>query len=62
VALDGSEHSEKTLDLASDIGGKYGAELILPYVMLDERLSDAERYLAETEYLDSGVPDRASPG
>ena len=27
VALDGSEHSEKALDLASDIAGKYGAEL-----------------------------------
>ena len=28
VALDGSEHSDKALDLASDIAAKYGAELV----------------------------------
>ena len=52
VALDGSEHSEKALDLASDIAGKYGAELILLHVMSDRPLTDAEREMAEVEYLD----------
>jgi nucleotide-binding universal stress UspA family protein len=52
VALDGSEHSDKTLDLASDITGKYGAEMILLHVMSDNPLTDGERYLAETEYVD----------
>jgi nucleotide-binding universal stress UspA family protein len=52
VALDGSEHSEKALDLAADIAAKYGAELLLFHVMSDRPLTDAERYLAEVEYLD----------
>ena len=37
VALDGSEHSDKALDLASDIAAKYGAELVLLHVMSDGR-------------------------
>lgn len=52
VALDGSDHSEKALDLASDIAAKSGAELILLHVMSDKPLTDAERHMAEVEYLD----------
>jgi nucleotide-binding universal stress UspA family protein len=52
VALDGSEHSDKALDLASDIAGKYAAELILLHVLSDKPLTDAERHMAEVEYLD----------
>ena len=52
VALDGSEHSEKALDLASDIAAKYGAELVLLHVMSDKPLTDAERQMLEVEYLD----------
>jgi nucleotide-binding universal stress UspA family protein len=52
AALDGSEHSEKALDLASDIAGKYGAELVLLHVLSDKPLTDAERHTAEVEYLD----------
>jgi nucleotide-binding universal stress UspA family protein len=52
VALDGSEHGDKALDLAADIAGKYGAELVLLHVMSDQPLSDAERHMAEVEYLD----------
>lgn len=57
VALDGSVHAEKALDLASDLASKYGAELVLLNVLSDKRLSDAERHMAETEHLDelSGV-------
>ena len=52
VALDGSEHSDKALDLASDLAGQYAAELILLHVLSDKPLTDAERHLAEVEYLD----------
>jgi nucleotide-binding universal stress UspA family protein len=55
VALDGSDHSEKALDLASDIAAKYGAELLLLHVMPDRPLTDAERNMAEVEYLDELV-------
>jgi nucleotide-binding universal stress UspA family protein len=64
VALDGSEHSEKALDLASDIAGKHGSELVLLHVVSDKPLSDAERQMAEVEYLDEIVSgmDRAISG
>jgi nucleotide-binding universal stress UspA family protein len=52
VALDGSDQAEKALDLARDLAGKYGAELLLLHVLSDKRLSEAERHLAEVEYLD----------
>ncbi len=55
VAVDGSEHSEKALDLASDIAAKYGAELVLLHVLSDKPLSEAERHMAEVEYLDEIV-------
>ena len=61
VALDGSEHSDKALDLASDIAGKYGAELVLLHVMSDEPLTDGERYVAETEYLDDLLANLQAP-
>ena len=49
VALDGSEHSEKALDLASDIAARYRAELILLHVVSDKPLTDAERHMVELE-------------
>jgi nucleotide-binding universal stress UspA family protein len=61
VALDGSEHSDKALDLASDIAGKYGAELVLLHVMSDRPLTDGERYLAETEYVDDLLSSIQAP-
>jgi nucleotide-binding universal stress UspA family protein len=61
VALDGSEHSEKALDLASDIAGKYGAELILLHVMSDRPLTGAEREMAEVEYLDDLLSSLDAP-
>ena len=62
AALDGSEHSEKALDLASDIACKYGAELILLHVMSDRPLNDAERQMAEVEYLDDLLSSLNAPG
>ena len=61
VALDGSEHSDKALDLASDIAAKYGAELVLLHVMSDEPLTNGERYLAETEYVDDLLSSLQAP-
>jgi nucleotide-binding universal stress UspA family protein len=61
VALDGSEHSDKALDLASDIAAKYGAELVLLHVMSDKPLTDGERYLAETEYVDDLLSSLQAP-
>jgi nucleotide-binding universal stress UspA family protein len=52
VALDGSDHSDKALDLAGDIAAKSGAELVLLHVISDKPLTDAERHMAEVEYLD----------
>jgi nucleotide-binding universal stress UspA family protein len=62
VALDGSEHSDKALDLASDIAGKYGTELVLLHVLSSKPLTDAERYMAENEYLDDLVCSLDVPG
>ena len=52
VALDGSEPSEKALELASDIARAHDAELVLLHVVSDQPLSDGERHMAEVEYLD----------
>jgi nucleotide-binding universal stress UspA family protein len=59
VALDGSAHAEKALELASDLATKYGAELVLLNVLSDKRLSEGERQMAEAEYLDelASAPD-----
>lgn len=51
VALDGSDHSDKALDLASEIAAKSGAELVLLHVVSDKPLTEAERHMAEVEYL-----------
>jgi nucleotide-binding universal stress UspA family protein len=51
VALDGSEHSDKALDLASEIAARCGAELVLLHAVSDKPLTDAERQMVEVEYL-----------
>jgi nucleotide-binding universal stress UspA family protein len=52
VALDGSEPSDKALELASDIARARDAELVLLHVVSNQPLSDGERHMAEVEYLD----------
>ena len=52
VALDGSAHSDKALELAADLAETYGAELLLTHVMSTAPLSLAERELAAAEYAD----------
>lgn len=52
VALDGSAHSDKALDLAADLAETYQAELLLVHVLSAAPLSDAERHMAAVEYVD----------
>ena len=52
VALDGSSHSDKALELAADLAESYGAELLLAHVMSSAPLSEAERQMAAAEYAD----------
>ncbi len=52
VALDGSAHSDKALELAADLAEAYGAELLLAHVMSSAPLTLAERELAAAEYAD----------
>ncbi len=52
VALDGSPHSDKALDVGADLAETYGAELFLVHVMSSAPLSLAERELAAAEYAD----------
>jgi nucleotide-binding universal stress UspA family protein len=50
VALDGSEPADKAMDLACEMAGRFGAELIALHVIPDKPLSDAEREMAEVEF------------
>ncbi len=52
VALDGSSHANKALELATDIAAKYEAKLVLLTVIDNRPLTDAERRLAQSEYAD----------
>jgi nucleotide-binding universal stress UspA family protein len=50
VALDGSEHAAKALDLGCEMANRFGAELIALHVVPDKPLSEAERQMAEIEF------------
>ena len=50
VALDGSEHANKAMDLACEMARRFGAELIALHVLPDRPLSEAERKMAEVEF------------
>jgi len=50
VAVDGSDHAQRAIDLASDIAQKYDAELVLVHVIDDRPLSESARRLAEIEF------------
>jgi nucleotide-binding universal stress UspA family protein len=57
VALDGSDHANKALDLACEVASKFGAELIAVHVIADKPLSDAERRMADVEFQSEGAKD-----
>jgi len=46
VATDGSDHAKKALSLASDLGAKYGARLVLVHVLLTNARSETLRALS----------------
>ena len=50
VAIDGSDHARRALDLASDIALKYDARLVLVHVVDDKPLSGDARHLADVEF------------
>jgi len=50
VATDGSDHAVRAVELASDLAGKYDAELIILHVTSSRPLSVAERHMAEVEF------------
>jgi len=50
VALDGSVHATKALELAIDLANMYKAELVALSVATDSPATDEERRLAQTEY------------
>jgi len=51
AAVDGSDHAFKAFEFAVDLAQKYEARLIALYAVSDRPLTDAERRMAETEYL-----------
>ncbi len=51
VAIDGSNHAWRALDLAADMAKAHGASLLLLHVVGDRELSDDERRLVEVEHL-----------
>jgi nucleotide-binding universal stress UspA family protein len=50
VALDGSDHASRALDLACALASRFGAELIAMHAVCDRPLSAAERSLAQVEF------------
>jgi nucleotide-binding universal stress UspA family protein len=50
VAVDGSEHANRAMDLACAVASRFGAELIAVHVVPDKPLSEAERKMAEVEF------------
>jgi len=59
VPVDGSSHSIKAAELASDLAAKYGAEIILLHVLLRGHMPDGLRRALEVE---SGPSAHKKPG
>jgi nucleotide-binding universal stress UspA family protein len=55
VPTDGSEHARKAVQLAGDIAGKYGAQLVLLHVLLDGATSRELRDLVKVKRLPKSV-------
>ena len=64
VAVDGSEHTNRAMDLACEMTSRFGADLIAVHVIPDKPLSEAERKMAEVEFqaeVARGSTSRALP-
>jgi nucleotide-binding universal stress UspA family protein len=57
VALDGSDHATRAVDLACEMASRFDAELIAVHVISDEPISQAERRMAEAEFEPEVAPD-----
>lgn len=57
VALDGSEHANRALELAAAIASRFDAELVAMHAVVDKPLSDDERHMAEVEFQDEIARD-----
>lgn len=62
VAVDGSDHAKRAVELAADIAVKYDAKLVLVHAIDNRPLSDGEKRLAEAEYSDRIETRMASSG
>jgi nucleotide-binding universal stress UspA family protein len=51
VAIDGSEHAHKALEVASDLADKYDAKMILVHVLGEGKPPEALRRMVEAEHL-----------
>ncbi len=50
LAVDGSDHADRALDLAVTLAKATGSELAILYAVSDQAITEAEQDLAETEY------------
>jgi nucleotide-binding universal stress UspA family protein len=50
LAVDGSDHADKALDLAVTLAKATGSELVILNAVSDQPITEAEQDLAETEY------------
>jgi nucleotide-binding universal stress UspA family protein len=57
VALDGSDHAKRAMDLACEMASRFDAELIAVHVIPDASISQAERRMAEAELESEGAKD-----
>jgi nucleotide-binding universal stress UspA family protein len=57
VAIDGSEHAARAIDLACAMPIRFGANLIAVHVVPDKPLSETERKMAEVEFHDEVARD-----
>ena len=57
VALDGSDHANRAMDLACEMASRFDAELIAVHVIPDKSISQAERRMAEAELESEGAKD-----
>lgn len=54
VAVDGSEHSKKAVELAADMGKKWGAEVYLIHVNEERHVPEGFKEYAKVERVESG--------
>jgi len=58
VGLDGSDHAQKALEIATELARIHRSSLVLVRALKDAPLTDAERELAESEYGARGLEDK----